>query len=55
METISSISYSIPENSDETHSINKPTNPPCTSTHNVQNTDITISLLKTCAENHKKK
>ena len=50
METISLISYSIPEDSGETHSIDKPTNSPCTSTHNVQNTSITMSLLKQCAE-----
>jgi hypothetical protein len=46
MEIIISISYSIPENSCETHSIDKPTDLPCTSTQNVQNTNITISLLK---------
>jgi len=50
METISSISYSIPENSGETHSIDKPADSPCTSTQNVQNTSIIISLIKKCAE-----
>ena len=30
METISSISYSIPKNSGETHSIDKPADLPCT-------------------------
>jgi len=50
METIISISYSIPENSVETHFIDKPTDSPCTSTQNVHNTNITISLLKKCAE-----
>jgi hypothetical protein len=50
METISSMSCSIPENSGETHSIDEPTNAPCTSTQNVQNTNITISLQKKCAE-----
>ena len=47
METISSISYSIPENSGETHSIDKPTDSPCTSTQHI---NITISLIKQCAE-----
>ena len=50
METISSISCSIPENSGEKHLIYKPTNSPCTSTQNVQNTNIAISLFKKCAE-----
>ena len=50
METVSSISYSIPENSGETHSIDKLANLPCTSTQNVRNTNITILLLKKCAE-----
>ncbi len=51
METLSSISYSIPENTSETHSIDTPTNSPyCTSTQNVQNTNITISLMKRCVK-----
>jgi hypothetical protein len=50
METISSISYSIPENSDETHSIDKSVDSPCALTRNVQNSNITMSLLKQCAE-----
>ena len=50
METISSISCSIPENSGEKHFIDNPANKPCTSTQNVHNTNITISLLKKCAE-----
>jgi len=50
METISSISYSIPKNSGETHSIDKPANSPCTSKKNVYNTNINISLLKKCDE-----
>jgi hypothetical protein len=50
METISSMSYSIPENSGETHSIDKSSYSFCTSTQNIQNNNITISLLKQCAE-----
>ena len=51
METIMSISCSIPENSGETHFIDKTTNLPCTLTHNVQNsTNITISLLNNRTE-----
>ena len=50
METSSSISCSIPENSGEKHFINKLTYLPCTSTRNVQNTNIAISLLNKCAE-----
>jgi hypothetical protein len=50
METISSISCSIPEISGETHFIDKPADSPCTSTQNVQNINIAISLLKKCAE-----
>ena len=46
METINSISCSIPENSGEKHFIDKPADSPFTSTQNVQNTNITISLLK---------
>ncbi len=37
-------------NSGEKHFIDKLADSPCTSTHNVQNTNITISLLKKCAE-----
>ena len=51
METISSILCSIPKNSGEKHFIIKLANLPCTSTQNVQNTNIAISLLKNCAEN----
>jgi len=50
METIRSISCSIPENSGENHFIDKPTDLSCTSTPNVQNTNIAISLLNKCAE-----
>ena len=50
METISSISCSIPENSDENKFVDKLADSPCTSTQNVHNTNITISLLKKCAE-----
>ncbi len=50
METISSISCPIPENSGEKHSIDKLADSPCTSTQNVQNTNVTISLLKKCDE-----
>ena len=50
MQTISSISWSIPENSRENHFINKPANLRYTSTQNVHNSNITISLLNNCAE-----
>jgi hypothetical protein len=50
MKTIRSISCSIPENSGEKHFIDKPTDLPCTSTHNVHNTNIAISLLNKCAK-----
>ena len=50
METARSISCSIPENSGENQFIDKPTNLPCATTHNVQNTNIAISLLNKCAE-----
>jgi hypothetical protein len=50
METISSMSCSIPEKNGEKHFINKPTDSPCTSTRNIQNSDIAISLLEKCAE-----
>jgi hypothetical protein len=46
METISLISCSIPENSGEKHFIDKPADSHCASTQNIQNNDITISLLK---------
>ena len=49
-ELISSISYSIPENTGEKHFIDKSAGTPCTSTHNVQDTKCTISLLEMCAE-----
>ncbi len=50
METIRSISCSIPENNDEQHFADKPTDLPCTSTQNVQNIDIAISARNKCAE-----
>jgi len=50
METICSISCSFPENSGETHFIDKPSHSPCTSKQNVHNTNITVALLKKCAE-----
>ena len=50
METIRSILCSIPGNSGENHFIDKPTDLPCTSTPNVQNTNVAISLLNKCAE-----
>jgi hypothetical protein len=55
MESIRSISCLIPENSGENHFINKLEDLPCTSTHNVQNMNIAISLLDKCAEKHKVK
>ena len=50
MEAIRSISCSISENSVENHFIDKPTDLPYTSTQNVQNTNIAISLFNKCAE-----
>ena len=50
METIRSISCSIPENSGENHFIDKPADLPCTSTQNIQNNNIAISILNKCAE-----
>ena len=50
LETIRSISCSIPVNRGENNLIDKPANLPCTSTHNVQNTNITISLRNKCAK-----
>jgi hypothetical protein len=50
METIRSISCSIPENSGENHFIDKLAKLPCTSTQNVQNTNIAILLLNKCAK-----
>jgi hypothetical protein len=50
METISSISCSIPENSGEKHFTDKPADSLCTSAQNVQKTNVTISFLKECAE-----
>ncbi len=44
MEKIRSISCSIPENNGEQHFIDKPADLPCTSTQNVQNTIIAISV-----------
>ena len=50
METIRSISCSIPENNGEQHFIDKTANLPCTSTQNVQKTNIAISVRNKCAE-----
>ena len=50
METIRPISCSIPVNQGVNNLINKPSDLPCTSTHNVQNTNIAISLSDTCAK-----
>jgi hypothetical protein len=50
METISSASCSIPQNSYDKYVIDKPANSPCTSIQNVQNTNIKLSLLKKCAK-----
>ncbi len=50
MEKIRSISCAIPENSGEKHLIDKPADLPYTSAHNVQNSNITISLLNNRAE-----
>jgi len=50
METNKSISCSIPENCGEKRFIDKPPHLPCTSTHNVQNTNIAISLRNKCAK-----
>jgi hypothetical protein len=50
METIRSISCSIPENNDNQHFVDNPADLPCTSTQNVQNTDIAISVCNKCAE-----
>ena len=50
METIRWISCSIPVNRGETHFIDKPDDIPCTSTQNVQNINIAISLRNKCAE-----
>jgi len=44
METIRLIPWSISENSGEKHFIDKPADLPCTSTQNVQNINIAISL-----------
>ena len=49
METIRSISCSIPENNGDQHFVDNPTDLPCTSTHNEQNTDIAISVRNKCA------
>jgi len=50
MEKIRSMSCSIPENNDNQHFVDNPTDLPCTSTHNVQKTNIAILLLNKCAE-----
>ncbi len=50
MEITRSISCSIPENNGEQLFIDKPIDLPCTSTHNVQNTNIAILVSNKCAE-----
>ncbi len=50
METISSKSCSIPENNDDQYSVDNPADVPYTSTHNVQNTCIAISVCNKCAQ-----
>jgi hypothetical protein len=50
METIRAISCSIPVNRGGNHLIDKPIYLPCTSTQNVQNTNIPISLSNKYAE-----
>ncbi len=50
METIRSISCSIPENNDNQHFVDNPADLPRTSTQNVQNIDIAISVRNQCAE-----
>jgi len=49
METIRSMSCSIPVNRGEKHFINKLVDLPCTSTQNEQNSNIAISLRNECA------
>ncbi len=50
METIKSISCPIPENNGQQHFIDKPADLPCTSTQNIQNTNIAISVRNKCAK-----
>jgi hypothetical protein len=50
METIRSISCSIPVTRGGNHLIDKPTDLPCTSTQYVQNINIAISISNKCAE-----
>jgi hypothetical protein len=50
METIRSISSSIPVNRGKNHLIDKPSYLPYTSTQNVHNTNIAISLRNKCAD-----
>ncbi len=51
METISSISYSISENTCEAHFIDKLAySVYCAFTQNVKNNNIIMSLMKRCAE-----
>ena len=50
METTRSIPCSILVNRGKNHLIDKPADFPCTSTHNVHNTNIAISLRNKCAE-----
>ena len=50
IETIRSISCSIPVNQGEKHFIDKLADLPCTLTQNVQITNITVSFRNKCAE-----
>ena len=50
LETIRSVSCSIPANQGVNHLIDKQASLPCTSPQNVQNTDIAISLSNKCVE-----
>ena len=49
METIRWISSSIPEKNDNQHFVDNPADLPCTSTQNVQNTDIAVYVRNKCA------
>ena len=44
METIRAISSSVPENNDKQHFVDNLAYLPCTSTQNVHNTDIAVSV-----------
>ena len=48
METIRWISSSILENNDNQHLVDNPADLRCTSTQNVQNTDIAVSVRNKC-------